>query len=265
MKRYKIMIKKVLPYSFQIFLVLSVIVLLGYIFTHDMRIENKIIEPQPTPKIDAPIPLEPNPHSEHIKMLENQAGVPLSRVAQLIIQEEGVRGRPYQDTKGIVTIGIGRSLETNGISISELFAIVPQVDARFIMEHAIITRGRIKIDSLDVANKIFSRPLSHHDLELLLMDDLKRTKQEAVGVFGDTWHKIDPVRQEAIIDIMFNLGLTHFKKFEKFIAAVKVADWRTAASELLLSQAARQNYSRYNHVSLVIDTGDEQYFYMKGK
>lgn len=265
MKRYKIMIKKVFSYSFQVFFALSILALLVYIFTDDIRTENKTIDTQPTPKIDAPIPPKPNPHIEHINTLENQVGMPLSRIAKLIIAEEGVRPQPYLDAEGVVTIGIGRSLQTNGISTSELIAIVPDVNYKELIENASIHQKRVKISSIDAAMRIFTKTLTEHDMHLLLAGDLTTVKADAVKVFGDKWDQIDTIRQEAILDIIYNLGLPHFKQFQKFIAAVKVADWRTAASELLLSQAARQNYSRYNHISLVIDTGDEQYFNMKGK
>lgn len=37
----------------------------------------------------------------------------------MLIREEGFSQFPYNDTKGILTIGIGRNLETNGISMGE--------------------------------------------------------------------------------------------------------------------------------------------------
>lgn len=218
------------------------------------------LSPMPEPHLAENSQRTVSPHKEKVDYLQQQAGTHLSRIARLIIAEEGIGTKAYQDKRGYVAIGIGRSLQTNGISTQELFAIVSEPDVRFIMEHTKITKGRILIDSLDIANRIFSNPLTEHDLELLLMDDLKNTKSEAVRVFGDAWYQIDPVRQEAVIDILFNLGLPHFKGFVNFIDAVKQQDWKTAASELLLSEAARQNYTRYNHVALVIDTGDEHYF-----
>ena len=250
----------ILVVSLIVLMSIAVIVMILHVF---FGVWQSAFELPPTPEIPLGEKPEPSlsPHKDRIAQIEHQTGLPLSRTAKLIIAEEGIRDQPYQDKKGYVTIGVGRSLQTNGISTAELFAIVSEPDIRFIMEHTRITKGRVLIDSLDVANRIFHNPLTAHDLELLLMDDLKNTKAEAVQVFGETWHQIDPIRQEAIIDILFNLGLPHFEKFEKFIKAVKAQNWKTAASELLLSEAARQNYRRYNHVALVIDTGDDNYFY----
>ncbi|MDE0316523.1 MAG: hypothetical protein OXM61_16680 [Candidatus Poribacteria bacterium] len=247
--------------------ILLVIGFLVYMVLWENRIEQKIdrIEQQSKPVIDSPIPESetPHPHGKHIETLESSTGLSLSRISDLIIKEEGVRAKPYTDSRGIVTIGIGRSLQTNGISITELFAIVDNPDLRYIMENASIANSRIRIDSIDVANQIFSDPLDEHDLDLLLVDDLKNVMMEARQVFGvEIWRSIDPVRQEAILDMLFNLGLPTFKTFENFIAAVKNRDWHTAANSVLLSRAARQNYNRYRHISHVLDTGDEKYFYM---
>ena len=251
----------------RIVLALLLCAALTYMFLWENRIERKIdrIERQFDPVIDSPLPetQSPHPHSKSINEIESGAGMPLSRIAQLIIAEEGVRDQPYKDTRGIVTIGVGRSLQTNGITVSELFAIVDKPDLRYIIENTQVRNGRILIDSIDVANQIFSQPLDEHDLDLLLIDDLKNVMMEAIQVFGDEcWHQIDVVRQEAILDILFNLGLPTFKKFVNFIDAVKVQDWNKASTELLLSQAAQQNYNRYRHISHVIDTGEEKYFYV---
>lgn len=97
-------------------------------------------------------------------------------------------------------------------------------------------------------------------MHLLLADDLKLVKKDAEQVFGSDWQKIDAIRREAILDMVYNLGLPHFKSFVNFIDAVRKQNWKRAASELLLSEAARKNYSRYNRISLVIDTGEEKYF-----
>jgi len=258
------MIKRALVFSLQIGLVVTIIGLLLYIVTWDIRIDRrlKILDRKQNPTIDAPLPkpVIPDPHAKQIDALESHAGMPLSRIAKLIIAEEGIRSEPYLDTKGIVTIGIGRSLQTNGISTDELRAIIPNLNYDLLIDNASIEKGRIKIESIDLAKRIFTKPLTHHDMHLLLVDDLKNTKADAVNVFGNEWQKIDNVRKEAILDILYNLGLTHFKTFTNFIEAVKKHNWNQAASELLLSEAARQNYSRYNHVALVIDTGNDKYF-----
>jgi len=40
-------------------------------------------------------------------------------IQELLIKHEGLKLKPYKDTKGILTIGVGRNLEDNGIATDE--------------------------------------------------------------------------------------------------------------------------------------------------
>ena len=199
-------------------------------------------------------------HQPYIDKVETETGITLSNVAKLIIRDEGVRTRPYLDSQGIVTIGIGRSLQTNGISVTELHSLNATPNYEDILKHTSVKNSRIYIETLQKANDIFVRPLDKHDLELLLMDDLQSVVKEARSVFTEHWNQIDSVRQEVIINLIYNLGLPHFKGFHDFISSVKDKDWNKAASDLLLSDAARNNITRYHRNASVIQTGDPKYF-----
>lgn len=259
-------IKWVLSTVAQVAFIIGILVVLVYVFTFDTRLDNRVtsLEQQPPPVIEAPAPeAEPvavSPHKVHVEEIEESTGTPLSRIAQLIIRDEGVRAEPYLDSEGVVTIGIGRSLQTNGISVRELHAIVKDIDYYLLLTDTDVHKGRIKISRLSVAKRIFTQPLSAHDIELLLVDDLKQVKREAVSVFGTHWEQIDQVRQEAILDVLFNLGLPHFRAFKEFIKNVKIGNWKVAANELLRSEAAHQSPSRYFRNSEVIRTGDSKRF-----
>ena len=182
----------------------------------------------------------------------------LSRIARLIIRDESKRLRPYGKPPHI---GVGRNLRDNGISVAELQAIVNDIDYDVVLKETHVQNGRVHINSLDLANRIFTRRLTEHDIGLLLTDDLNTTRKDAVSVFGQSvWDSIDGVRKEAILDVIFNLGLPHFKTFVNFIGAVKQGNWDTAAAELLLSEAARENVIRYYRNATVLRTGDAKYF-----
>ena len=225
-------------------------------------------QPTPAPPQNAPdTPTPPpedtltiNPHSEAIKAIEADSGVFLSRVALLIMRDEGERKTSYLDSAGKVTIGVGRSLQTNGVSSVELHAIVDSVNYKHILQKARVQNGRIYIDTLPIAKQVFPNPLTDADVQLLLTDDLRRTATEARGVFPKVWGQLDGARKEAIIDVLYNLGLPHFKQFEKFIGDVKRQDWQSAGNELLKSAAARKNPSRFFRDYHVITTGDSRYF-----
>ena len=256
-----------------IFLLLAVVGMAVYILRQEDRILARL-EPASNPVITEGVPpvempaetpeppTEPrNPHTQAIATIETSASMPLSRIAKLIIRDEGDRSRPYLDPNGTPTIGVGRNLRGNGISVAELQAIVNDIDYDVVLKETHIQNGRVHIKSLDLANQIFPNPLTEHDIGLLLTDDLNTTRKDAVTVFGQSaWNAIDGVRKEAILDTIFNLGLPHFKTFVNFIGAVKRSDWDTAATELLLSDAARENILRYHRNATVLRTGDERYF-----
>ena len=202
-------------------------------------------------------------HDALRQQIESAAGMALSPLAKRIREDEGDRPRPYLDTSGAATIGVGRNLSGNGVSVTEFFAIVPERirNYRAILTHADIRTGRIYIHKLELAQKLFPNPLTHADIELLLLDDLQHVLTETEKLFGvDTWTKLDNVRKTVLIDLVYNLGIAGFKQFHKFIAAVKAEDWQTAAAELLLSKAARENVLRYHRNATVLQTGDASYF-----
>ena len=215
-----------------------------------------------SPQVETPIPPPVKTHEAAINQIDSDAGMLLSRVAKLIIRDEGDRDRPYLDAEGVVTIGVGRSLETNGISVAELQAIMNEVDYSVVLDQTHVSGGRIRIDSLELARKIFKKPLTESDIQLLLTDDLRNVATEAEKVFGGAWQHVDTVRQEVIVNVLFNLGLPHFKEFKKFIAAVKAQNWQLAAAELLRSDAARENITRYHRNATVLKTGDAKYFHL---
>ena len=258
-----------------IFLLLAVVGMAVYILRQEDRILARLepasnpvmtegVPPVETPTETPKPPTEPrNPHTQAIAKIEEKAGMRLSRVVNITIRDivnrnEGDKSRPYGK---IPHIGVGRNLRDNGISVAELQAIVNDIDYDVVLKETHIQNGRVHIKSLDLANRIFPKPLTKHDIGLLLTDDLNTTRKDAVTVFGQSaWNAIDGVRKEAILDTIFNLGLPHFKTFVNFIGAVKRGDWETAAAELLLSDAARENIIRYHRNATVLRTGDERYF-----
>lgn len=183
----------------------------------------------------------------------------LTQVAVLITRDEGYRDRPYLDEGGAVTIGVGRSLSTNGLSLDELYTLAPNVDHRLLLSQALVKNGRIMLLTLQHADQVLPRALTEDDVHLLLVNDLREFVREAKTVFPE-WDSIDPPRREAILDVLFNNGLPHFKKFEDFIADVKARDWEKAGDDLLLSEAARENIVRYFRNASVIRTGDARHF-----
>lgn len=133
-----------------------------------------------------------------------------ARLRKLLIQHEGIRLKPYFDTEGKITIGVGRNLDDMGLTEMECM--------------------------------------------ILLSNDIARVEAEAV--FHFPWYKsINMNRQNVILSMLFNLGLTKFKLFKKFIQAMVNQDYNTAADEMLDSQWAKQVGLRARELATMMRLG----------
>lgn len=203
--------------------------------------------------------LDASPFAEHVKRISAEAKLTLKNIVHHIMRDEGVRPEPYPDTIG-VAIGVGRNLTTYGLSTVELRALNGQADVNEHLDAISIGDKRVYIDTVETAKKLLDTPLTDHEISLLLLSNLRNTVREAERVFGDQWDRFDSARKEAIIDMLFNLGLPTFEMFKKTIASLRAADFEQAAENILLSRAAQQNPARYQRIAQVIRTGDVSYF-----
>jgi len=96
--------------------------------------------------------------------------------------------------------------------------------------------------------------LSDDEIDYLLENDIKRCKQELVSL---SWFiDLDPVRQDALVNLCFNLGLTRLLGFKNAMAAMATGDYDKAAEEFLDSRWSRQVGQRSLEVAHMIRTGE---------
>ena len=95
--------------------------------------------------------------------------------------------------------------------------------------------------------------LSNDEIDYLLENDIKRCKQElsALSWFLD----LDSVRQDALVNLCFNLGMTRLLGFKNALAAMEAGDYLKAADEFYDSRWAKQVGSRADEVCEMIRTG----------
>jgi lysozyme len=95
--------------------------------------------------------------------------------------------------------------------------------------------------------------LSDDEIDYLLANDIKRCKQELVAL---SWFvDLDEVRQDALINLCFNLGLTRLLGFRNAMAAMAEGDYEKAADEFLDSRWATQVGQRAIEVTNMIRSG----------
>ena len=95
--------------------------------------------------------------------------------------------------------------------------------------------------------------LSDDEINYLLENDIKRCKQELISLSWFT--DLDSVRQDAIVNLCFNLGLTRLMGFKNAMAAMAEGDFKKAADEFYDSRWAKQVKSRADEVCEMIRTG----------
>jgi len=144
--------------------------------------------------------------------------VNLSRLRQHLKVAEGLSLVPYTDTVGVWTIGYGHALLSK-------------------MEH-------------EIADLTWTKAQA----EAQLTDDLADAMHDA-STFP--WFQtLDAVRQEVMVELAFNLGLTRLRKFVRMLAAMQAKDWDKAAQELKDSRWYTQvGMRRGNRLVTALRTG----------
>ena len=97
--------------------------------------------------------------------------------------------------------------------------------------------------------------LSDDEIEYLLKNDIERVRQELTDNYF--WFPaLNEARQDAMIDICFNLGLTRLRGFVNAIEAMSREQFDVAADEFMDSRWATQVGNRANEITEMIRVGE---------
>lgn len=146
-------------------------------------------------------------------------------ITQRLVLHEGCVLKPYRCTEGYLTIGVGRNLETNPLTIEE---------------------KRVCGDYMHGITKNAAFYLLRHDIDRVLGDCAKKIP---------FWANLDDDRKYALLDMAFQLGIKGVLKFKKMLAAMGVGNWKEAASQCLDSKYAQQTPNRAKRIAKTIETG----------
>lgn len=148
----------------------------------------------------------------------------MARLERMLAEHEGRRRVPYLCPSGKWTVGVGRNLENNQLTLTELLACL----ADGIPEQAIDTLLRN-----DVASCL-------HDL----------------GALFPSFSGWPPARQAALVDMRFALGLRGLLGFRRMLGHLRDGAWGSAADEALDSAWARQVGRRAQRIAQMIRSGE---------
>lgn len=114
------------------------------------------------------------------------------------------------------------------------------------------TAGKL---TLGIGRNIEDVGISKDEAMLLLRNDIEAAETSLAMAFP-WFDNLNAVRQRALIDLRFNMGLGRLKTFRKALAAMATARWGDAALELLNSAWAKQvQPSRRDRIVRMIQTG----------
>jgi len=106
----------------------------------------------------------------------------------------------------------------------------------------ILYEDSLGVPTIGVGHNL-SKPLSDAAILQILRDDVNDAYNECLHAFP--WFMdLTEARQRAVIDMCFNMGLPRLLGFKKFLQAMALGDYDTAANEMLDSLWAKQVKSR---------------------
>ena len=96
--------------------------------------------------------------------------------------------------------------------------------------------------------------LSNDEIDYLLENDIARCRKELETY---SWFSaLDEVRQDALINMCFNLGLSRLANFKNALSSMAVGAYSDAAEHFLDSRWATQVGNRAQEVAHMIRTGE---------
>jgi len=110
------------------------------------------------------------------------------------------------------------------------------------------------IETIGVGRNLQSVGLHDDEIELMLTNDIEDSWLYLSRY--DWFAKLDPVRQAALIDMMFNLGPAKFALFTTMIGHLSRAEYANAAAAALDSTWAAQVGERARRDADMIATGE---------
>ena len=81
--------------------------------------------------------------------------------------------------------------------------------------------------------------LSESEITFLLMNDIQRCRDELEAEY-EWFDGLNEARKDVLINMVFNLGATRFRDFQRAIKAISEGKWQTAHDEMLDSRWADQ-------------------------
>lgn len=142
----------------------------------------------------------------------------------IIGKEEGLRLTPYHCSLGYPTIGYGKKLGPKHASLS-----------------------------------MYTFSITEEMAKLWLEEEIEFVKKELDS--SEIYSKLDPVRQDILVSMAYQMGIGGLLKFKKMWAALDKGDFIEAARQALDSRWAKQTFKRANRHAGTLKSGVHSTYY----
>ncbi len=138
-------------------------------------------------------------------------------LSERLLRHEGLKLFPYKDSLGFPTIGVG---------------------------HLITAQDGDQFDA----------GITYADAMKLLETDIAQCIQQADSYIL-CYHQLDTVRQDIIVEMIFQLGINAVLTFHNMLFAIASGDWAKAAYEMVNSKWHGQTTARSDELAHIMLTG----------
>jgi lysozyme len=167
----------------------------------------------------------------------------IDKIRKDLIRDEGMILRPYFCPAGFLTVGVGRNLEGNGLSVGEMVALIRGDErrlARFPKDFESLD-GEILFTTLVRDMKLHG--ISTHEAMMLLDNDIYECTEQLHRRLK--WFEAAPAElQEVLVNMCFNMGIRTLMTFRNTLFLMSVGEYERAAVNMLKSRWARQVKAR---------------------
>lgn len=160
----------------------------------------------------------------------------MARLLLTTANDEGFEPKPYRDTEALWTLGDGRCLETHPLSGAEW--------------KMLLDAGQIDVT------------INRDGAAALMREQLLTVEAELASAFRDFWAMLGDARQNALIEMAYQIGLEHEEEFHEMLGDIRVAvhlnspgAWEVVKRAGLNSLWAKQTPARAERVMTQLATG----------
>lgn len=157
----------------------------------------------------------------------------MEKLIQQLKLHEGIRFRPYRDTVGKLTIGVGRNID----------------DKPFRADEQLVLFGRILTQKDLIAT--LNKGLTAKQVDQILVWDIQDATDDAKAVLR-TFDSLSEQRQFVIIDMAFNMGRRTLSGFRNTLRMISEGRFAEASENMLKSKWATQVKGRAKRLSIML-------------